>query len=291
MSQIPIKNNPTPPKRGDRVMAKDISDLWQAVKRLAAQQDTIRPAAFPNSKLAPLTVTLRRIAADPVTWEVFCQYGHVVPRHNASAETGEPIEVTGLPTPDAPLVVIENDKLWVDLTIDANGKCTYAVFDSGQEWPEDTPPDLIGGDDQTGAEGQRYIRIAEIIANPESTTTPPQLQCDQLHTGHVDHFQPELIENTTTSPSAGSARVLKQWNPSTGTWDLRYLKDGSGTKITENADYVEIKMKDGVTDGDMLYWDATAEEWVLLAAPPSGYISVLSHNGTVPSWIETEECA
>ena len=48
---------------------------------------------------------------------------------------------------------------------------------------------------------------------------------------------------------------------------------------------------DGETNGDMLYWDATEEEWVLLAAPPSGYIHVLSHNGTVPSWIETEDCS
>ena len=243
----------------------------------------------PSSNLPPLWITLRQVAGDSATYEVFAQFGHVVPRHNASAETGVPIEITDLPTTDAPLGVIEDDKLWVELTIDAEGKCTYAVFDSGTAWPEDAPPELIGGDDQTGAEGQRYIRIAEIIANPDSTTDPAQLQCDQLHTGHVDHFQPELIENTTTSPSAGSARVMKRWNAATGTWDLRYLTAGSGVTITENAGDIKIKMKDGVTDGDMLYWDATAEEWVLLSAPPSGYTWVLQHDGTTPEWVEYQE--
>jgi len=289
MSQIPINNNPTPPKRGDRVMARDIADLWQSVKRLAARQDKMSGIVFPAPKLAPLTVTLRRIPGDPETYEVFAQFGHVVPRHNASAEIGEPIEITDLPTTEEPLVVIEDDKLWVELTIDVEGKCTAAAFDSGTAWPEDSPPELIGGDNQSGTEGERYIRIAEIIANPDSTTAPAQLQCDQLHTGHIDHFQPELLENTTTSASGGEARILKEWNTSAGRWDLRYLKDGSGIEITENADDIEIKMKDGVTDGDMLYWDATGQEWVLLAAPPSGYKWVLQHDGTTPEWVEYQE--
>jgi hypothetical protein len=237
----------------------------------------------------PLWVTLRRPDDDPDAYEVYAQFGHVVPRHNGSSETGTPIEITSLPTPDEPLTVIEDDKLWVELTIDAEGKCTAAEFDSGTAWPDDAPPELIGGDDQTGTPGQRYIRIAEIIVNPESTATTPPLISDQLHTGHIDHFQPELLENTTTSASAGSARVMKQWNASTGVWELRYLTDGSGITITENAEDIEIKMKDGVTDGDMLYWDATAEEWVLLAAPPSGYKWVLQHDGTTPEWVEYQE--
>ena len=267
MSQIPISNNPTPPKRGDRVMAKDIADLWQSVKRLAARQEKTPSVVFPNPKLAPLTVTLRRIPGDPETYEVFAQFGHVVPRHNASAETGAPIEITGLPTEDTPLVVIEDDKLWVELTIDVEGKCTAAAFDSGTTWPEDTPPELIGGDDQSGTAGERYIRIAEIIANPDSTTTPAQLQCDQLHTGHVDHFQPELIENTTTSPSGGDARVLKAWNSSAGRWDLRYLEQGDGVIITENADSIEIKADTAYDYPTSHPWKATAngDEFITIA--------------------------
>jgi len=240
MSEISISNNPKPPKRGERVMAKDIAELWQAVKRLAAQQDTIRPLVFPAPRLAPLTVTLRRIAASPVTWEVFAEYGHVVPRHNESAATGAPIAITSIPTEAAPLAVVLNTKLWVRVTIDAYGKATAATWQSNTTWPTDTPPDLIGGNDQTGASGYRYIRIAEIIANPGSTTTPAQLKCEQLHTGHVDHFQPELSENTSNSISGDQARVLKEWNTSAGRWDFRFLNAGDGVDITEGTDSITV---------------------------------------------------
>ena len=67
----------------------------------------------------------------------------------------------------------------------------------------------------------------------------------------------------------------------------------SGTKLQENFEYLDKNvaatgLPDGVA-GDILYHDGN--NWVRLPAPPSGYISVLSHDGTVPSWIATEECA
>jgi|688.fasta_scaffold66269_5 hypothetical protein len=254
----------------------------------------------------PLWITLRIVDDDPITYNAYAEFGHVVPRHNASDETGAPIEITLLPTPDAPLAVAAGNKLWVKLTIDAGGKCTYADFESGQEWPEDLPPELIGGDDQSGTEGERHIRIAEIVADPESTATPPPLISNQLHTGHIDHFQPELLENTTTLPGTGEARVMKRWNASTGVWEFRYLTAGDGVTITENADTVNIEIDptydfstgtpdgipDGETDGDMLYWDATAEVWILLlapAAPDTGKRWVMHHDGTAPEWVEYDE--
>lgn len=258
MSEIPINNNPKPPKKGERVMAKDIAELWQAVKRLSAQQERLRPNVFPNPKLAPLTVTLRRIAGDPVTWELFAQYGHVVPRHNASGEAGTPLAITSIPTEDTPLAVVENSKLWVKLTIDEYGKVTDADWETNTTWPTDSPPELIGGDDQTGTAGTRYVRIAQVIANPDSTTTPAQLMVDQLHTGHVDHFQPEICENTTTSPSGGDARVYKTWNASAGRHDFRYLTDGAGITITENTDSIEIKADTGYAFPAAHPWRVTA---------------------------------
>ena len=42
MSAIQIPTNPQPPKKGDRVMAKDVAMLWQAVKQLAARIDRRR---------------------------------------------------------------------------------------------------------------------------------------------------------------------------------------------------------------------------------------------------------
>ena len=67
----------------------------------------------------------------------------------------------------------------------------------------------------------------------------------------------------------------------------------SGSKLQENFEYLDKNvaatgLPSGVA-GDILYHDGN--NWVRLPAPPSGYISVLSHNGTGPSWIETEECA
>jgi hypothetical protein len=187
----------------------------------------------------PLWVTLRTLPGDPITYEVFAEYGHVVPRHNSSTDTGEPIEITSLPTKDAPLAVIEDDKLWVELTIGVDGKCTAADFDSGATWPEDTPPDLVGGDG-TGTAGQRYIRIAEIIPDPESTATTPPIIRKQLHTGHIDYAQPTLAENTISSASGNQGRTLKAWNATEGQWEFRHLEAGDGIEITEEADRILV---------------------------------------------------
>jgi len=62
----------------------------------------------------------------------------------------------------------------------------------------------------------------------------------------------------------------------------------SGSKLQENFEYLDKSLPDGEA-GDMLYHDGT--DWVILPAPSGSGISVLSHNGTVPSWIETEECS
>lgn len=157
-----------------------------------------------------------------MTWEVYAQFGHVVPRHNASTDTEAPIEITSLPTKDAPLAVVENDKLWVKLTIDVKGKCTAAAFESGTSWPTDTPPVLVGGD-LAGTAGTRYIRIAEIKAKPGSTATPPPLIREQKHTGHIDYSQPELIENCGAPLSGDEAGTLKEWNATEGRWEMRSI--------------------------------------------------------------------
>jgi hypothetical protein len=185
----------------------------------------------------PLWVTLLQVAGDPVTWEVFVEYGHVVPRHNASTDTGEPILISDLPTNDARLTVTENTKLWVELTINTDGKCTEAAFQHGTTWEEDVAPQLKGGDDATGEEGFRYIRIAEIIADPDSVASPPPLISNQLLTGHIDHFQNELVENV----SGSGARVLKEFDLTSAAWMLRLLTAGAGITITENASDIEIE--------------------------------------------------
>jgi len=66
----------------------------------------------------------------------------------------------------------------------------------------------------------------------------------------------------------------------------------SGSKLQENFEYLDKKeasnsLPDGKA-GDMLYYNGT--DWVILPAPSSG-VFVLSHNGSTPSWIATEECS
>lgn len=45
MSILPINVNPRPPVRGDKIYAKDVADLWQAVKRLAAKKNITKNVA------------------------------------------------------------------------------------------------------------------------------------------------------------------------------------------------------------------------------------------------------
>jgi hypothetical protein len=250
---------PDEPKKGDEVFAwiRKLIPYLRATRITSVVGGRLRESAsgtsleilFPKQPTAratkpPLWITLRAVpaetAGDPPTWEVIAEYGHVVPRHNGSGDTGGIVAITSLPTNDSPLEVIEDTKLWVKQTISIYGKVTAAAFDSGTSWPTDTPPVLIGGDDQTGAVGYRHIRIAEIIANPDSEATPPPLIRKQLHTGHIDHFQPEMVENTSNSMSTSEARVLKQWNTEQGRWDLRYLKGVGGISISEDGDSIQV---------------------------------------------------
>jgi len=232
---IPLPNTV---KGGDAITAKWANSVKLAIQRLRDRT----PIVTGNGKTKkptkpPLWITLFQIAGDPITWKVYAEYGQVVPRHNTTSDTGEPIEITDLPTQDTPLTVVEDTKLWVKLTISDAGKVTAAAFESGAAWEDDTPPELKGGDNATGVTGYRHIRIAEIIADPDSTSTPPLLKREQLLTGHIDHFQNELCENIDTSGSA----VMKAWDAATGAWLFRRLVAGAGVTITENADSIEVE--------------------------------------------------
>ena len=62
----------------------------------------------------------------------------------------------------------------------------------------------------------------------------------------------------------------------------------SGDKLQKNFEYLD-KLPSDAAVGDMLYHNGS--EWVRLPSPSGSGVFVLSHNGTVPSWIETEVCA
>jgi len=243
MSEIPIGDQNLP-KRGDRVMAKDIAELWQAVKRLAARSDYSPNPTFPKSTKPPFTLTIRPVDGTPNAIEVFSEYGHVIPRGNASGDTGAPIVPTAIPTKASPLAVAEGDKIWVKLTIGVDGKATAAVWESGSAWVSDDPPELEGGD-EAGVAGTRRVRIAEIIEDPDFTH---RTKVKQLHTGHIEHIQPELIENLTTSPGTGEARIMQKFNPTAGEWKLRYLESSAaayGVLIDEDTSKIGFDTKGG----------------------------------------------
>jgi len=61
----------------------------------------------------------------------------------------------------------------------------------------------------------------------------------------------------------------------------------SGNKLQENFEYLDGKWPYAFK-GSMLYYDG--EDWVVLASPSGSGMFVLSHDGTEPSWIETEGC-
>jgi len=245
-----IRNGNTPiqlpdvVKNGDPITSKWANSIRLALQRLRDRTPIITGVPLASKSVKPpLWITIYLSSSDPITWKVYAEYGHVVPRHNKSTDTGAPVTITSLPTTDTPLTVVENTKLWVKETINDEGRITAAAFESGTAWQDDTPPELKGGDNASGVTGYRYIRIAEIIADPDSTATPPNLISSQLLTGHIDHFQNELVENVDTS----GANVLKAWDDATAKWMLRTITAGANITITENADSIEVEANGGAT--------------------------------------------
>lgn len=180
--------------------------------------------------LPPLWVTTY---GDGTTSKIYAEPAYVVPRHNDSGSFSVPILITAIPSIEYPLVVTVGDKVYVKITINVNGKVTAAAFEKGTSWPNDLPPVLVGGN-LGGASGHRYYRVAEFAGTVESLTKT------QILTGHIDHFQPTLVDNLISSPSTGEARVLKEWNSAQGRWDLRYLVAGDGIEIEEIGNTIVI---------------------------------------------------
>jgi hypothetical protein len=152
------------------------------------------------------------------------------------------IEVTSIPGDPDPvanaLTVASGSKIYATLTENVYGEITAAAIESGSSWPTSDAAQLIGGDDQAGTEGTRYVRLCEVV------TVDGNVRVKVIHTGNIEHSAPTLCENTNVSPSGGEARVLKVWNASAGRWDLRTLIQGDGITITETADTIEISATD-----------------------------------------------
>jgi len=191
-----------------------------------------KPQKFP-----PLWGTLTWVDSDPF---LYMELGFVFARKNGTGDAVSEIEITGLPTPDDPLAVALDDKISVKVTIGADGIATAAEINKSATWPTSLAPVLIGGDNTSGAEGEHYVRVLEIIDDP---VYPGLTVIKQRNTGHIDHFQPTLSDNTISGYSTGlGGRILKLWNAALGRFDLRGVKKGKGQLThTEEADEVEIR--------------------------------------------------
>lgn len=196
-----------------------------------------RPPSETSGVLNNLWPTLTGNATDG--YKLIMTLGHVDARKH-TGDAALPLAITNIPGQPDPilnaLTVVSGDKIFCEILESTTGVATAAEIKKASTWPTSTAADLIGGDDQTGTAGTRNIRLCEI------ETVDGLVRVKVYHSGNIAHFAPELVENLTTSPGSGEARVLKQWNSSTGKWELRYLKEGAGVKITENASYIEVKV-------------------------------------------------
>lgn len=157
--------------------------------------------------------------------------GYVEIRHKETSDSIENIVPTSIPPESSPLSVSVGNKITCKITEDGSGRVTAAVIEkAASTWPTSTATTLKGGDNASGTGGVKHIRLCEIV----KVTDTPQVVI--WHTGHIDHFCPELVENTGSSNA-----ILKEFDATTGAWLLRTLTAGAGITLTQNANDVEIE--------------------------------------------------
>jgi len=203
---------------------------------LAVPKIQVMPVS--QQKLVPFWPTLRWTEAGGYTLDMVD--GNVILRLNSyGIDAVKTIQPTNIPDG---LAVVDGDKITCRIQEDDEGKFTTAtIIKTSGAWPSSTAPELVGGDNTTGVGGSRHIRLCEVL------TIDGQVQLDVESTGHVDHFQPSLIDNTVNSAytSGDGGRVLKEFEPNTGTWKLREIVAGSGVTITETADIITLEADGG----------------------------------------------
>ena len=133
------------------------------------------------------------------------------------------------------VTVTVGDKFWCKVEDDAEGFATAGTVIKGSTWPTDSiAPELIGGDELTGAPGFSHYRLCEVVEEGDFTEVKHWL------TGNITHKGPELVNNTINTPYTPEegARVYKRFYAPTGTHLFRELIAGCGFKITENSDTI-----------------------------------------------------
>jgi hypothetical protein len=183
-------------------------------------------------------------------------------------------------TPDAPAVVspdcdlptqaTETKTSWyVSEALPPSGSLSLNV-ESGQVTAEDGTVINYGGGSVSGLEGAHVVYLQ--LSYPAVGEA-----CTSINVNSAASLPPD----TTTEKHRRIASVV-------GTADEEGL-----LRLTSSTQRLTEDVVLGVVDGEqggILYWDATKNYWVPLPAPSGSGIRVLTHDGTVPSWTETEEC-
>jgi hypothetical protein len=179
--------------------------------------------------------------------------GYVVLRKKGSGDAVTNIIPTSLPY-IAPLSVAVGDKITCLIEENGSGEfTTTSIVKTSGAWPTSTAPKLKGGSDSSGTSGARHIRLCEVIKVTDEVEVMP------WHTGHIDHFAPELIDNIGSGSAAG---VLKDY--SAGMWNLRRILAGDGITVTENANDIEVKQTGGAgVDYELTFTAGASDDLVL----------------------------
>jgi hypothetical protein len=237
---------------------------------------TINPpptAGYERTLLVPF-LTLIRESIDEEDNQVFLLSmveGYIITRSNKGDAAGL-LVVDNIPNG---LEVEDGDKIYCKIEEDEKGNAVSATIEKDVDWPESVAPELEGGGAE-GYGGYRYIRIAEVVL-PEGE----RLKTNQLLTGHIDHFQPTLIDNKNNETSVNEARVLKGWDVEDGKWKLRNIIGDDGIEVEENENDITIKGGGGFTHP----WKVTPNGTAFVTVAPGNVTGFLpkSDLGT-PAW-------
>jgi len=190
---------------------------------------SIRPKILPP-EINPFYPTLTGNETDGL--KLTMANGNVICRKKLTSDVIENFAPTLLPNLTT---VSVGNKITCKITENGSGIVTAAVIEiAASAWPASTATTLKGGDNASGTGGVKHVRLCEIV----KVTDTPEVKI--WATGHIDHFSPELIENTSSSNA-----LLKQFDAATGVWLLRTLTAGTGITLTQNANDIALSTTGG----------------------------------------------
>lgn len=234
---------PNPQAPGDPRTLREINNRTPWIAGGAGEQHhvpgrtIITPPVAKRGKYIkpPFWPTLRGSASAGRTLDMIP--GNVILRRD---QYGIDAVVTILPT-DIPsgLSVVDGDKFTCKiLETDTGIFAVAAIIKTNGAWPTSSAPGLKGGDNASGTAGERHIRLCEVLETDGKTSVVVH------NTGHVDHFQPSLVNNSiNTAYTVGEGtRLLRYFHAATGTWQMREPVKGLGQlTITEDGALAEFR--------------------------------------------------